>query len=188
MRSRFIMAVAAISVSGLALMGCNQQQASNKAPEAAPQAAQPEQQAQQAPPATQSDMSAEGNQKFLADNSKKQGVTVRPSGLQYRVIKQGAGKSPTVNDVVNVTYKGWLIDGTVFDQTQPGQQASFPAGALIPGWVEALQLMKEGDEWEIVIPSELGYGPAGAGGVIPPNQTLVFDMALISVQAQTPPP
>src|SRR5262249_39718697 len=153
--------VAAISISGMALMGCNQQQASNKAPEAAPPA-QEQQQAQQAAPAapaTQSDMSPEGNQKFLADNAKKAGVTTRPSGLQYRVIKQGAGKSPTVNDVVNVTYKGWLIDGTVFDQTQPGQQASFPAGALIPGWVEALQLMKEGDEWEIVIPSDLGYGP-----------------------------
>jgi FKBP-type peptidyl-prolyl cis-trans isomerase len=69
----------------------------------------------------------------------------------------------------------------VFDQTDPGQSATFPAGALIPGWVEALQLMKEGDEWEIVIPSDLGYGPAGAGGVIPPNQTLVFNMALLKV-------
>jgi len=86
--------------------------------------------------------------------------------------------------MVNVTYKGWLIDGTVFDETPPGQTANFPAGALIPGWVEALQLMKEGDEWEIVVPSELGYGAQGAGGVIPPNQTLVFNMALLGVQKQ----
>ena len=126
-------------------------------------------------------MSPEGNKKFLDDNAKKDGVKTTASGLQYRVIKTGAGKSPTVNDIVNVTYKGWLIDGTVFDQTQPGDTASFPAGQLIPGWVEALQMMKEGDEWEIVIPSNLGYGEAGAGGVIPPNQTLVFDMALLKV-------
>ena len=180
MRSSVIVAIAALGIGGLALMGCNQQQASNtpaKAPEAAaPQAGQT--------PATQADMSPEGNTKFLADNAKKEGVKVTQSGLQYRVIKAGTGKSPTVSDVVNVTYKGWLIDGTVFDMTDPGQQATFPAGALIPGWVEALQLMKEGDEWEIVIPSQLGYGASGAGGVIPPNQTLVFNMALISVQQQ----
>ena len=180
MRSSVIVAIAALGIGGLALMGCNQQQASNtpaKAPEAAtPQAGQT--------PATQADMSPEGNTKFLADNAKKEGVKVTQSGLQYRVIKAGTGKSPTVSDVVNVTYKGWLIDGTVFDMTDPGQQATFPAGALIPGWVEALQLMKECDEWEIVIPSQLGYGASGAGGVIPPNQTLVFNMALISVQQQ----
>jgi len=184
MRSSITITIAALSA--LALLGCNQQQASN-APAEQKQASAP---AAGAPstPSAKGDMSPEGNQKFLADNAKKEGVTVTPSGLQYRVIKPGTGKSPTVSDVVNVTYKGWLIDGTVFDQTQPGQQATFPAGALIPGWVEALQLMKEGDEWEIVIPSALGYGESGAGGVIPPNQTLVFDMALISVQKQAPPP
>jgi len=184
MRSSVIVAIAALGIGGLALMGCNQQQASNtpaKAPEAAaPQAGQT--------PATQADMSPEGNTKFLADNAKKEGVKVTQSGLQYRVIKAGTGKSPTVSDVVNVTYKGWLIDGTVFDMTDPGQQATFPAGALIPGWVEALQLMKEGDEWEIVIPSALGYGEQGAGGVIPPNQTLVFQMALLKVEPEGSPP
>ena len=173
MRSKIIGAVAALCVATLALAGCGQEQAANTGTGG--------ENGQQQASATQADMSPEGNKKFLDDNSKKDGVTVTPSGLQYRVIKAGTGKSPTVNDQVTVTYKGWLIDGTVFDQTDPGQTATFPTGALIPGWVEALQLMKEGDEWEIVIPSELGYGEAGAGGVIPPNQTLVFDMALISV-------
>jgi FKBP-type peptidyl-prolyl cis-trans isomerase len=128
------------------------------------------------------DLSAGSNAKYLADNAAKPGVTKRPSGLQYRVIHAGTGKgvsNPT--DQVTVTYKGSLITGKVFDQTQPGQTATFPAGRLIPGWVEALSLMKEGDEWELVIPSDLAYGANGAGGVIPPNQTLVFDMKLISV-------
>jgi FKBP-type peptidyl-prolyl cis-trans isomerase len=172
-----IMAVAVIGLAGFALASCGQEQANNQ-PAAEPPAAGA------APAGATADMSPEGNQKFLADNKAKEGVTTTPSGLQYRVIKAGAGASPTENDMVNVTYKGWLIDGTVFDETPPGQTATFPAGALIPGWVEALQLMKEGDEWEIVLPSELGYGAQGAGGVIPPNQTLVFNMALLGVQKQ----
>jgi peptidylprolyl isomerase len=180
MRSKIYVAVAAICVAGLALAGCNQnQQQAQQEPAAAPPAAE-----QPAAPATttaQADMSPEGNMKFLEDNKAKEGVKVTPSGLQYRVIKAGTGKTPTAADVVTVTYKGWLIDGTVFDQTEAGQTATFPAGQLIPGWVEALQMMKEGDEWEIVLPSNLGYGEAGAGGVIPPNQTLVFDMALLKV-------
>jgi FKBP-type peptidyl-prolyl cis-trans isomerase len=170
MRSKVVIAVGAVCIGTLILAGCNQQQASSPGGTAQPAATQ------------QSDMSPEGNQKFLTDNAKKDSVKTTASGLQYRVIKAGTGKSPTVMDQVTVTYKGWLIDGTVFDQTQPGQSATFTTGALIPGWVEALQLMKEGDEWEIVIPSKLGYGEAGAGGVIPPNQTLVFDMALLTVQ------
>jgi FKBP-type peptidyl-prolyl cis-trans isomerase len=175
MRLRIITVVAVVGLAALA--GCGQEQAAN-APAEAPAA-----DGGSAPGAT-ADMSPEGNQKFLDDNKAKEGVTTTASGLQYRVIKAGTGASPTANDVVNVTYRGWLIDGTVFDETPPGQTATFPAGALIPGWVEALQLMKEGDEWEIVIPSELGYGAQGAGGVIPPNQTLVFNMALLGVQKQ----
>jgi FKBP-type peptidyl-prolyl cis-trans isomerase len=128
------------------------------------------------------DLSADSNKKFLADNAAKAGVIVRPSGLQYRVIHAGSGKPvKSAGDQVTVTYRGSLITGKVFDQTQPGNTATFPAGRLIPGWVEALSLMKEGDEWELVIPPELAYGAQGAGGVIPPNQTLVFDMTLISV-------
>jgi len=176
MRSRMIMAVAVMGLAGFALASCGQEQASNT-PAEPPAAGAP-------PAGATADMSPEGNQKFLADNKAKEGVTTTASGLQYRVMKAGTGASPTANDVVNVTYKGWLIDGTVFDETPPGQTATFPAGALIPGWVEALQLMKEGDEWEIVLPSELGYGAQGAGGVIPPNQTLVFNMALLGVQKQ----
>jgi FKBP-type peptidyl-prolyl cis-trans isomerase len=128
------------------------------------------------------DLSAASNQKYLADNALKPGVKRLPSGLQYRVIKAGTGKRVTsAGDMVTVTYKGQLINGKVFDQTQPGQTATFPAGRLIPGWVEALSLMKEGDEWELVIPSDLGYGAQGAGADIPANQTLIFNMTLISV-------
>jgi len=128
------------------------------------------------------DLSAASNEKYLADNAAKPGVTTLPSGLQYRVIKEGSGRSPTSGeDLVTVTYRGSLVDGRVFDQTAPGQTASFPAGHLIPGWVEALSKMKEGDEWEIVIPAALGYGAEGSGGDIPPNATLVFDLTLLSV-------
>ena len=180
MKAKFMAAVAAVCVGGLALAGCNQQQASNEQTKTAEPAAQAT-----APAAQAADISPESNQKFLADNAKKSGVKVTADGLQYRVIKAGTGKTATApTDNVTVTYKGSLIDGKVFDQTQDGMPATFPAGQLIPGWVEALQMMKEGDEWEIVIPSALGYGASGAGGVIPPNQTLVFDMALISVQQQ----
>ena len=183
MKAKFMAAVAAVCVAGLALAGCNQQQASNEPAKTAEPAAQ-------ATPAPQAaDISPESNQKFLADNAKKAGVKVTADGLQYRVIKAGTGKTATApTDNVTVTYKGSLIDGKVFDQTQDGMPATFPAGQLIPGWVEALQMMKEGDEWEIVIPSNLGYGEAGAGGVIPPNQTLVFQMALLKVVPEGSPP
>ncbi|HVP86151.1 MAG TPA: FKBP-type peptidyl-prolyl cis-trans isomerase [Rhizomicrobium sp.] len=127
-------------------------------------------------------LSDQSNQEFLSDNASKEGVVKLPSGLQYRVVHAGTGKTVTSgNDMVTVTYKGWLIDGKVFDQTPPGRTAQFPAGRLIAGWVEALSLMKEGDEWQLVIPSDLGYGARGAGGDIPPNQTLVFDMKLVKV-------
>jgi len=108
---------------------------------------------------------------------------VLPSGLQYRVIKSGSGQMPSVGDVVTVSYKGALVDGTVFDSTKPGATANLPSDKVIPGWVEALPLMKEGDEWELVLPSALGYGAARAGnGAIPPNQTLVFDLQLVAVK------
>jgi FKBP-type peptidyl-prolyl cis-trans isomerase len=130
------------------------------------------------------DLTPESNQKFLADNAHLTGVVTTASGLQYKVITAGHGKQITSPaDVVTVTYKGWTIDGHVFDQTPSGRTASFPAGRLIPGWVEALKLMHEGDEWQLVIPSALGYGEDGAGADIGPNQTLVFDMKLVSVGA-----
>ena len=102
----------------------------------------------------------------------------------YRVIKSGDG-APVKNDsdLVTVYYKGALITGKVFDQTKEGEPAQFPAGGLIPGWVEALKLMKTGDTWELVLPSDLGYGSDGAGDAIPPNQTLVFTMTLVKVDS-----
>lgn len=128
------------------------------------------------------DLSPDSNQKFLADNKARKGVVTLPSGLQYRVINSGRGRMVTSpSDVVTVTYKGWLIDGHVFDRTQQGQTASFPAGGLIPGWVQALKLMHTGDEWQIVVPSDLGYGAEGAPPDIPPNETLVFNLQLIAV-------
>jgi FKBP-type peptidyl-prolyl cis-trans isomerase FklB len=129
------------------------------------------------------DTTPESNSRFLADYAAKPGVTKLPDGLMYRVIKSGNGTSPvSPQDTVTVYYKGMLINGTVFDQTKPDQPAAFPAGALIPGWVEALKLMKAGDTWELAIPPELGYGADGAGDAIPPNQALVFTMTLVKVE------
>jgi FKBP-type peptidyl-prolyl cis-trans isomerase len=128
------------------------------------------------------DLSAASNARYLTDFAAKPGVFKTQDGLEYRVIHAGTGKAPQSGaDMVTVRYKGTLINGRIFDQTGQGKTATFPAGALIPGWIEALSLMKEGDEWELVIPSDLGYGPQGAGGDIPGNQTLVFDMTLVSV-------
>lgn len=128
------------------------------------------------------DLTPQSNQKFLAENARQPGVVTTASGLQYKVLTAGHGKQiHGPDDTVTVTYKGWTIDGHVFDQTESGRTASFPAGRLIRGWVEALKLMHEGDEWQLVIPSKLAYGEAGAGADIGPNQTLVFDMKLISV-------
>ena len=127
------------------------------------------------------DLTPQSNQKFLTDNAQKPGVVTTASGLQYKVLTTGHGKQVRNSaDTVTVTYKGWTIDGHVFDQTAPGQTASFPAGGLIKGWVEALKLMHEGDAWQLVIPAKLAYGEKGAGADIGPNQTLVFDMTLIS--------
>jgi FKBP-type peptidyl-prolyl cis-trans isomerase len=129
------------------------------------------------------DTTPESNARFLEDYAKRPGVTKLPDGLMYRVLKAGNGPQlQKPNDVVTVFYKGALINGKVFDQTKPEEPAQFPAGALIPGWVEALKLMKTGDTWELAIPSELGYGADGAGDSIPPNQTLVFTMSLVKVE------
>ena len=131
-------------------------------------------------------LSAKANAAFLAANAKMQGVVSVP-GIQYVVLKSGAGAQPGRHDCVTVNYKGSLIDGKVFDQSKPGQPATFPAGALIPGWVEALQMMHAGDKWKLVIPPGLAYGKAGAGnGVIPPNQTLVFEIELLKVFPAAP--
>jgi FKBP-type peptidyl-prolyl cis-trans isomerase len=136
-----------------------------------------------AQPSVAYDTSPASNAKFLTDYAARPGVIKLPSGLMYRVLKAGNGPSVQRDaDVVTVYYKGSLINGKVFDQTKPEEPAQFPAGALIPGWVEALKLMKTGDTWELAIPSNLGYGAEGAGDAIPPDQTLVFTMSLVKVE------
>lgn len=129
-----------------------------------------------------SSLSLDANAKFLADNSHERGVVTRPSGLQYKILRSGYGKRPAPTDLVTVYYTGSLINGQVFDGTEPGLPAQFKASDLIPGWTEALTLMREGDKWHLVIPANLAYGARGAGqGAIPPNQTLVFDLELVTV-------
>ena len=126
-------------------------------------------------------LSIEANLKYLEENKKKTGVIVRPSGLQFRIIQNGYGKRPTATDTVKVYYTGTLINHVIFDGTSPGLPASFRLNSgLVQGWVEALQLMREGDRWLLTIPPNLGYGVRGSqGGEIPPNQTLVFDLRLL---------
>jgi len=121
---------------------------------------------------------------FLAKNKKEEGVKTLPSGLQYKVITEGKGKSPKASDTVTVNYAGTLIDGTEFDSSyKRGQPATFPVGGVIKGWTEALQLMKEGSKWQLVIPADLAYGEQGRPG-IPPNSVLIFEVELISIKAQ----
>lgn len=124
-------------------------------------------------------------QEFLAANAKKKGVKTTKSGLQYKVITQGKGPSPSADDVVEVHYTGRLIDGTVFDSSvQRGEPVSFPVNGVIPGWTEALQLMKQGDKWELYIPADLAYGPGG-NRAIGPNETLIFEVELLAVNKQS---
>ena len=156
MRAKSVFLVVAVAV----LAACSPKSGSNPAP-----------------------LSAEANDKFLVDNAKKDGVISVP-GIQYEVLQKGTGAQPTKHDCVTVNYKGSLIDGKVFDKTEPGQPAVFPAGRLIAGWVEALQMMHEGEKWRLVIPAGLAYGKDGAGnGLIPPGQTLVFEVELLKVSA-----
>ena len=121
---------------------------------------------------------------FLAENKKKPGVVALPSGLQYKEIKAGTGKTPKATDTVSTHYKGTLIDGTEFDSSyKRGQPASFPVNGVIPGWTEALQKMKVGAKWQLFIPSELAYGEnPQPGSPIGPNSVLLFDIELLGVQ------
>jgi FKBP-type peptidyl-prolyl cis-trans isomerase FklB len=120
---------------------------------------------------------------FIAENAKKTGVVSLPSGLQYRIITEGKGKRASASSTVIANYTGKLLNGTEFDSsTKRGQPATFKVTDVIPGWSEALQLMTEGSKWELYIPAHLGYGEGGAGGVIPPNATLIFEVELLKVQ------
>ena len=119
---------------------------------------------------------------FLAQNAEKEGVIVRPSGLQYQVIREGTGATPGIRDQVTVDYRGTLIDGTEFDSSyQRGKPATFQVNRVIKGWTEALTLMQEGAKWELVIPPELAYGEQGSGQLIGAYETLVFEVELLKV-------
>lgn len=143
------------------------------------------QMAEQAPPDVKA--AATKNKKdgeaYLAQNKTKPGVTVTKSGLQYKVIKEGKGESPKPTDTVNVHYRGTLIDGKEFDSSyKRGKPATFPVRGVIPGWTEALQLMKPGTKLQISVPSELAYKFQGQGKDIGPNSVLLFDMELIGIE------
>lgn len=132
--------------------------------------------------AAEADKNTSEGQAFLELNRSKEGVVALASGLQYREIKAGNGKSPKATDQVTTHYKGTLLDGTTFDSSYDrGEPAQFPVNGVIAGWTEALQLMKEGSVWELFIPANLAYGARGAGGKIGPNATLVFQVELLKV-------
>ena len=120
---------------------------------------------------------------FLETNKDKEGVVTLPSGLQYKVIKKGNGDSPKASDKVSCHYKGTTIDGKEFDSSyKRGKPASFPVGGVIKGWTEALQLMKTGSKWKLYIPADLAYGDKGAGQVIGPGSTLIFEVELLGIE------
>lgn len=142
-------------------------------------------QEQQAAAAKMAEANAEAGKHFLEENGKRVEVKTTPSGLQYEVVSEGTGVQPKPGDSVTVHYTGKLIDGTVFDSSvDRGEPATFGVTQVIPGWVEALQMMKEGAKWNLFIPSALAYGPNGAGPVIGPNATLIFEVELIKVIPQ----
>lgn len=124
----------------------------------------------------------EEGQKFLEENKGKEGVISLPSGLQYKILKNGNGPKPKASDTVKCHYEGRLINGTVFDSSiRRGEPAEFPVNGVIAGWVEALQLMNTGSKWQLYIPSELAYGTHGASQSIGPNETLIFDVELLDI-------
>lgn len=132
--------------------------------------------------AQMSKVNQQAGEAFLGENGKRPEVKTTASGLQYEVLQEGTGVTPKATDQVTVHYTGKLIDGTVFDSSvERGEPATFGVTQVIPGWVEALQMMKEGAKWRLFIPSQLAYGPNGAGNVIGPNSTLIFDVELIKV-------
>ena len=128
-------------------------------------------------------VNAEAGKSFLAENAKRSEVKTTASGLQYEVIAEGDGNKPSANNTVKVHYTGSLIDGTVFDSSvQRGEPAVFGVTQVIPGWVEALQMMTVGSKWRLFIPSELAYGANGAGNIIGPNATLIFEVELLGIE------
>ncbi len=140
------------------------------------------QERQQAEAAKVGEQNRKLGEAYLADNAKRPGIVTTASGLQYEVLTQGDGPVPAATDQVKVHYTGRLIDGTVFDSSvERGEPATFGVTQVIPGWVEALRLMPVGSKWRLHIPSALAYGPNGAGGVIGPDATLIFDVELLEI-------
>jgi len=134
-------------------------------------------------PGAHAQMGREKGEAYLVENGRKEGVKTLPSGLQYRVLKEGVGKQPTKTDSVVVHYKGMLIDGREFDSSyKRNEPAEFGVTQVIKGWTEAVQLMKEGARWMIYVPWSLAYGAQGRGGLIGPNETLVFEVELIRIK------
>jgi len=130
----------------------------------------------------QADTNKKASETFLAENKGKPGVVTLPSGLQYKVIKEGSGPMPKATDTVTVHYRGTLVDGTEFDSSiSRGQPATFEVGGVIKGWGEALQLMKVGSKWQLFIPPQLAYGERGAGRLIGPESTLIFEVELLDI-------
>ena len=128
------------------------------------------------------DKTLKEGQAFLEANKKKPGVTALPSGVQYKVLKSGTGKTPKLTDTVLANYKGTLIDGTEFDSSyKRGKPSDFGVGEVIKGWTEVLQLMKVGDKWQVFIPPDMAYGAQQRGPIIKPNSTLIFEMELVDV-------
>lgn len=145
-----------------------------------------QQQMQQKAQAQMADIAGENQAKgeaFLKENASKEGIQTTDSGLQYRIIEEGNGDSPTAADTVECHYEGKLINGEVFDSSyKRGEPATFPVGGVIAGWTEALQMMKTGAKWEVFLPSDIAYGPRGAGGAIGPNETLIFQIELLGIK------
>jgi FKBP-type peptidyl-prolyl cis-trans isomerase FklB len=135
------------------------------------------------------DKNKKAGEAFLTANREKPGVIALPSGLQYKIVQAGTGPKPTAADTVVCNYRGTLVDGTEFDSSyKRGQPASFPVGQVIKGWTEALQLMPVGSKWQLFIPPDLAYGERGTnGGPIGPDETLIFDVELVSIQAKAQP-
>ena len=130
----------------------------------------------------ESELNAAAGKEYQEIMRHKSGVVTLPSGLQYEIIKEGSGAKPKATDKVRVHYHGTLINGVVFDSSvERGEPAEFPLNAVIPGWTEILQLMPVGSKWRVVIPSELAYGSRGAGDVIRPNMTLIFEIELLDI-------
>jgi FKBP-type peptidyl-prolyl cis-trans isomerase FklB len=148
------------------------------------------QEKQQAKAAQEGEANKKEGDAYLAANKTKEGVVTLPSGLQYKILKEGSGPKPAATDSVVCNYKGTLINGTEFDSSyKRGEPATFPVTGVIKGWTEALQLMPVGSKWQLFIPPDLAYGPRGTpGGPIGPNATLIFEVELISIKDKNPPP